>query len=102
MPTIFPVLPGQVKTGSRFRHQLGWVSDDLQAWLQQNRWDIGRRIRDLRLARGLTQIQIGDHAGLDNKTISRLENGVYDTPLSYYLRVARALEVPPWRLFRDD
>lgn len=75
--------------------------DDLPLWIQQHRWDAGRRLRALRRERGLTQIQLAERCGIDNKTISRAENGRYAISIDQVARLARALDVPPWRLFRD-
>ncbi|WP_371106120.1 MULTISPECIES: helix-turn-helix transcriptional regulator [Streptomyces] len=51
--------------------------DDLPPWIQQHRWAAGQRLRVLRLGKGLTQMQLGARAEIDNKTISRIENGRY-------------------------
>lgn len=75
--------------------------DDLPPWIQQHRWDTGRRLRALRADRGLTQIQLAELCGIDNKTISRAENGHRAISIDQIARLARALHVPSWRLFRD-
>lgn len=75
--------------------------DDLPPWIQQHRWDTGRRLRALRKARELTQIQLAERCGIDNKTISRAENGRYPISIDQVARLARALDVPSWRFFRD-
>ncbi|WP_433893002.1 helix-turn-helix domain-containing protein [Streptomyces sp. CA-111067] len=75
--------------------------DDVPPWIQQHRWDTGRRLRDLRRERGLTQMQLADRCGIDNKTISRAENGVFAISIDQVARLTRALDVPSWRLFRD-
>jgi transcriptional regulator with XRE-family HTH domain len=75
--------------------------DDLPPWIQQHRWDVGRRIRVLRRGRGLTQMQLAERCGIDNKTISRAENGRYAISIDQVARLARALDVPSWRLFGD-
>lgn len=75
--------------------------EDLPPWIQQHRWDTGRRLRALRRERGLTQMQLADVCGIDNKTISRAENGRYAISIDQVARLARALDVPSWRLFRD-
>ncbi|GHJ28626.1 hypothetical protein TPA0910_30590 [Streptomyces hygroscopicus subsp. sporocinereus] len=75
--------------------------DDLPPWIQQHRWAVGQRLRALRQERKLTQMQLGALAGLDNNTISRIENGRYPTSIDQIARLARALDVPPYRLFHD-
>ena len=54
---------------------------------------VGRRIRSLREARGLTQTQLCDLTGLDSGGLSRYENG-YQVPNSEAVkRLAEALAV---------
>ena len=43
---------------------------------------IGRRIRELREARGLTQEEVGVRAGFGGKYVSEIERGVRDPPIS--------------------
>lgn len=43
-----------------------------------------------------------NRSGLDNKTISRIENGRHNVGIDYLVRYARALDVPLWRFFRDE
>ncbi len=53
-----------------------------------------RSIRDIREARGLTQIQLAERSGLKQATISDLETGKIKSPsVETAMRVARALEV---------
>ncbi|WP_055550611.1 helix-turn-helix domain-containing protein [Streptomyces sp. NBRC 110028] len=73
--------------------------DQLPLWIQQHRWDVGHRLRDLRRERGLTQLQLGTRAGVDDKTISRIENGRHPTSIDQIARLARALGVASHRLF---
>lgn len=70
--------------------------------IQRHRWEVGRRIRELRSAAGLTQMALADRAGLDHRTISRAENGVHSINIDIVLRISRGLGVPSWRLFRDE
>jgi transcriptional regulator with XRE-family HTH domain len=58
------------------------------------------RLRETRKQRGLTQIQLSELAGVEQGTISRLENGESDRPSwEIVARLARALDVPPEELF---
>lgn len=75
--------------------------DDVPPWIQQHRWDAGRRLRALRIERGLTQMELAERCGIDNKTISRAENGRFAISIDQVARLARALDVPSWRMFRD-
>jgi transcriptional regulator with XRE-family HTH domain len=76
-------------------------SDDLPDWVRQQRWEIGARLRRLRLAQSLSQVDLANRAGLDHKTVSRLENGTYNVGVDYLTRIARALNVETWQLFKD-
>ncbi|ARF62916.1 transcriptional regulator [Streptomyces violaceoruber] len=58
------------------------------------RQQIGRHLRELREDRGLTQIQLGERAGMDHKTVHRIEYAMSDPSLSMLLRLAAALGVP--------
>ena len=59
---------------------------------------LGRRVQDLRTARGWTQQQLADEAGLDRTYISGLEHGKQNPTIGALLRLARALEAPVERL----
>lgn len=68
-------------------------AEPLPDWIQQHRWAVGTRIRDARHAAGLSQLELADRAGIDNKTVSRAENGVYAVSVDQLARLARALGV---------
>lgn len=76
--------------------------EPLPDWLQRHRWEVGERLRRLRLDRGLSQVQLAERAGLDHRTISRAENGRRNIGLDDLARIARGLDVPPWQLLRDE
>ncbi len=60
--------------------------------------DIGKRLRELREAKGLSQGEIERRSGLLRSYISRVEGG-YTTPsLSTLERFSKALEVEPYQL----
>lgn len=63
---------------------------------------MGNRIRARRIELGYSQLRLGELAGVDNKTISRAENGVYAISVDQIARLARALSVPPSSLFPDE
>lgn len=63
---------------------------------------MGARIRRLRLAAGLSQVQLAERVGLDHRTISRMENGVHSTNLDVLWLTAHGLRLDLWRFFRDD
>jgi transcriptional regulator with XRE-family HTH domain len=63
----------------------------------------GAALRRDRLARGLSQRQLGSIAGLSSSAISRLEQGERDQPLAVTLiRLAGALDADLRRWFTDD
>jgi transcriptional regulator with XRE-family HTH domain len=54
---------------------------------------LGENVRQLRAARGLTQVQIARFAGLPRATWANLETGAANPTLAVLERVARALQV---------
>jgi transcriptional regulator with XRE-family HTH domain len=66
--------------------------------LRENRGDeatvFGRHLRELRLARGLTQSQVAERCGTMVPVISNLERGVTVPTLSTLLHLASALDCP--------
>lgn len=75
---------------------------DLPPRLRQQRHEVGARLRQLRQEAGLSQVQLQERSGVDNKSISRYENGLRNVGLDDLVRLADGLGVPPWRLFRDE
>jgi DNA-binding XRE family transcriptional regulator len=53
---------------------------------------LGRRVQELRSARGWTQQELADAAGLDRTYISGLEHGKQNPTIGALLRLATALE----------
>ena len=62
----------------------------------------GRRVRQLRLARGLTQEELGKAAGLDPKHVGVIERGVKSSSFDAVSRLAKALHVDVHELFLPD
>ena len=54
---------------------------------------VRRRLRELRVQRGLTLQEVGERAGIDVSTLSRLESGKRRLALDHLPRLARALSV---------
>ncbi|NJQ14237.1 helix-turn-helix transcriptional regulator [Streptomyces bohaiensis] len=75
---------------------------EIPPWLVAARLDTGRRIREARLHRNLSQEQLADRVGLDRQTISRTEVGATSPRLDVILRIARALQVSPLSLLPAD
>jgi transcriptional regulator with XRE-family HTH domain len=57
--------------------------------------EIGRRIAAARVARGWTQRQLAEAAGVHRKTVTAYESGVCWPSLAAFVRLCLALEVPP-------
>jgi len=64
--------------------------------------ELGARIRQLRVARGWTQEQLAEHAGVQYKYLGDVERGVRNPALFNIARIARALGVPVAVLFMDE
>jgi len=55
-------------------------------------------IRSFRKSRGLTQEALALKAGLDRKTINRIEKGHYAPTMTNFFQISEALEVEPHEL----
>ncbi len=53
----------------------------------------GRRVRELRTARGFSQEAFADHCGLDRTYIGGIERGKRNVSLRNIARIAKALEI---------
>lgn len=53
--------------------------------------EVGRRLAQARLQRGLTQEALAQEAGVGKRTVERLEAGKGEPQLSVFLRVCRVL-----------
>ncbi len=63
--------------------------------------DIGRRIREIRRIKGMTQKELAKKLGVSWEMISRYENGK-SNPLGRIFSIARALGVDPTALLQDS
>ncbi|MFF3622317.1 helix-turn-helix transcriptional regulator [Streptomyces sp. NPDC002467] len=77
------------------------MPSDPPDWVLARRRVIGARIRAARTAAQLSQIQLGERAGIDHKTVHRLEYGTSDPRLSVLLRIAGVVGVPLADLVRE-
>ena len=59
----------------------------------ERRLEIGRRIREWRLKRDLSQVEVSRVAGITQASLSNYETGKRDLPLSTFLGVVGALDV---------
>lgn len=60
----------------------------------------GKRLRQLRQERGLTQEKLGDKCGLDMTYIGRIERGEQNSSLLVVGMLAKGLSVSPEELFK--
>ena len=61
--------------------------------------DFGRRLRELRKARGLSQEELADRAGLHPKFIGEVERGASDLKLRSIIKIASGLGLSPADFF---
>ena len=64
--------------------------------------EIGAKLRELRLAKNLSQGDIEKRTGLFRCYISRVENGYTVPTVDTLEKFAHALEIPLYRLFTDE
>jgi transcriptional regulator with XRE-family HTH domain len=67
-------------------------------WLR----DVGMRVRLARVARRLSQAQLGERSGFTRVTVGSLERGDHPASVLAYVKVARALGVPLAELLADE
>lgn len=60
----------------------------------------GKRVRQLRLERGLTQEGLGDKCGLDLTYIGRIERGEQNSSLVVVATIAKGLGISVEELFK--
>jgi transcriptional regulator with XRE-family HTH domain len=70
------------------------MDDVLTAW-RRDRTRAGARLRSLRLAAGLTQLELAARSGVSHEAISLLELGRRGPQIATIRRLAEALEVAP-------
>jgi transcriptional regulator with XRE-family HTH domain len=61
----------------------------------------GRRVREIRNAKGIIQTVLAERVGTDQSTISRIENGKQETCLKFIELLAMGLKTPLGELFKD-
>jgi len=56
---------------------------------------LAERLNELRLERELSQAALAQYAGVDRKTINRIENGHFSPALDTIVRLSVALDISP-------
>ncbi|MHC4198473.1 MAG: helix-turn-helix domain-containing protein [Planctomycetota bacterium] len=64
--------------------------------------DIGLTVKALRTELGMTTTDLAKKVGISQAQISRLENGQQGFRSGTLVKIAKALKVPPFRLFMTD
>jgi transcriptional regulator with XRE-family HTH domain len=62
---------------------------------------LGRRIREIRKERAMSQGELAEKAGISLITISRIERGERDPHVRTLAQIARGLGVPAYELLRS-
>ncbi len=64
--------------------------------------DIGKTVRAIRTDKGFVTTKLANMVGISQAQISRLENGLQGFRSGTLVKIAKALKVPPFRLFMTD
>lgn len=70
----------------------------MQKMIDDTQQALAQRLYDLRTDRGLTQTELSVLAGIDRKTINRIENGHFSPALDTIVRLSVALDISPSEL----
>lgn len=60
---------------------------------------IGRRIQELRKAKGLSQEKVAEKADISPTYLSRIECGRENPTLDMFIKLSNALEIEMWEMF---
>ena len=63
---------------------------------------VGQRIRELRTAAGLSQMQLAESTGLNRVFLGSLERGEHSATVETLEKLSKGLGVRPWELLRVD
>jgi transcriptional regulator with XRE-family HTH domain len=72
------------------------MSDDISVYENH----LAQTIRAFRKSRGLSQADLAQKAGLDRKTINRIEKGHYAPTMSNFFNISKALDLEPYELLK--
>lgn len=77
---------------------LQWSKLHIQCMKKSLRIQFGERVKELRIATGLSQEAFADRCGFARSYMSRIERGGSNASLDAIEVLAKALSVEPWRL----
>jgi putative transcriptional regulator len=63
---------------------------------------LGNRIRAIRLAKNMSQMELGARIGKDDTSISRLENGKVNPTYTYLLQISEGLGITISELLKEE
>lgn len=63
--------------------------------------EIARRLRGIRDARGVTDLDLSSHSGITRSSVQRYLSGLYDIPVTKLGAICAALEVTLESILRD-
>lgn len=72
----------------------------LKRSVKDMRLRLAEKLFELRQSDGLSQARLAEIAGVDRKTINRIENGHFSPALDTIVRLCRALGVKPSELLK--
>jgi len=62
--------------------------------------NFGKRLRSLRIAKGLSQLDLEVESGINRTEISRIENGLKNIEFLTIVKLAAALDADLWEFFK--
>jgi len=60
---------------------------------------LGKRIKEIRLAKGLTQEQLSELTNIGASSLSKIESGIYHPNDDNLEKIAQALQIEPYKLY---
>ena len=60
----------------------------------------GKRVRQIRIAKNISQENLAYDAEIEYSQVSRIERGIINTSISQVFAIAKALNIEPWVLFK--
>jgi transcriptional regulator with XRE-family HTH domain len=63
---------------------------------------LGKNMRRLRAVRGVTQEALAHDSGINRTYISAVERAERNVSIDNVARIAKGLQVEPWKLLKDD